>query len=167
MELEKAGDPISVTLVKPGATDTPFPQHAKNYLDQEPVLPSPVYVPEVVAEVILHCAQTPVREMFASGSAKLHSLQGSMMPRVLDWLMEAMYFDKQKSGKPATHADEAFDAPAAGMRERGNAQGHVRQWSAYTKASMHPLVTCALVAGMSLALYAANEAFVKGNTSRV
>src|SRR5437763_134593 len=43
MELEKAKDPISVTLVKPSATDTPFPQHAKTYLEEEPKLPTPIY----------------------------------------------------------------------------------------------------------------------------
>jgi NAD(P)-dependent dehydrogenase (short-subunit alcohol dehydrogenase family) len=31
MELEEEGAPISVTLIKPAAIDTPFPQHAKNY----------------------------------------------------------------------------------------------------------------------------------------
>lgn len=32
-ELEAQGVPISVTLIKPGSIDTPFPQHAKNYMD--------------------------------------------------------------------------------------------------------------------------------------
>jgi len=154
MELEEAHYPISVSLVKPGATDTPFPQHAKNYLDQEPMLPSPVYVPEVVAEVILHCAQTPVREIFASGSAKAHSLQSKLMPRVMDWLMEGLYFSRQKSGKPANRSDDALYTPTTGLRERGNAQGHVRKWSASTKADMHPLATWAVLAGTGLSLYA-------------
>ena len=50
---------VSVTLIKPTATDTPFPDHAKNYLDEEPALPEPIYAPEIVAEVILHCADIP------------------------------------------------------------------------------------------------------------
>ncbi len=33
MELEHDGAPISVSLVKPSAIDTPFPQHARNYLE--------------------------------------------------------------------------------------------------------------------------------------
>ena len=32
MELEEEGAPISVTLIKPSAIDTPYRQHAKNYL---------------------------------------------------------------------------------------------------------------------------------------
>ena len=49
MELEEEGAPISVTLVKP----QPVP---------------PVYAPEVVADVILHAAQQPIREVIAGGS---------------------------------------------------------------------------------------------------
>ena len=41
MELEKKGTPVSVTLVKPGAIDTPYPQHARNYMEFEPKHPAP------------------------------------------------------------------------------------------------------------------------------
>ncbi len=41
MELEEEGAPISVTLIKPTSINTPFPQHAKNYMDKEPKLPPP------------------------------------------------------------------------------------------------------------------------------
>ena len=53
MELEHDGAPISVTLIKPAAIDTPYTEHAKNYLPVEPQNPPPVYAPDVVAEAIL------------------------------------------------------------------------------------------------------------------
>jgi hypothetical protein len=34
--------PVSITLIQPTATDTPFPQHARNYTDNEPKLPAPL-----------------------------------------------------------------------------------------------------------------------------
>src|SRR3954471_23444579 len=43
-ELDKA--PLSITLIQPTAVDTPYPQHAKNYTDKEPKLPSPQIDPE-------------------------------------------------------------------------------------------------------------------------
>ncbi|MDQ3805316.1 MAG: SDR family oxidoreductase, partial [Acidobacteriota bacterium] len=46
MELEAEGAPVSVTLVKPGSIDTPFPENAKNLMEKEPTLPPPVYAPE-------------------------------------------------------------------------------------------------------------------------
>ena len=36
MELEEAGAPVLVTLIKPGAIDTPYTRHAKNYMEDRP-----------------------------------------------------------------------------------------------------------------------------------
>lgn len=152
MELEKAGDPIVVTLVKPGATDTPFPHHARNTMEEEPELPSPIYSPEVVARTILHCAETPERDVFVGYAAKRNSIMGYFVPRIADWLMEAMYFDKQKSGKPATHAEESLEHPTTGLRERGGSPHHVRRSSVYTQASLHPIATAALLACAGVAI---------------
>ena len=40
MELEHDRVPIAVTLIKPGAIDTPYYQHAKNYMSEEPAPPA-------------------------------------------------------------------------------------------------------------------------------
>jgi NAD(P)-dependent dehydrogenase (short-subunit alcohol dehydrogenase family) len=154
MELEEAGAPVSVTLVKPTAIDTPFPEHAQNYLDQEPALPPPLYAPEVVAEAILHCAETPERDVFVGGPAKAHSLMGVVAPRLTDWLMELFYFGKQKSGRAPNRADDALYAPTTGLRERGQSPGRVRESSLYTRAALHPVLTGALVLGAGLAVAA-------------
>jgi short-subunit dehydrogenase len=61
MELEEAGAPISVSLVKPASIDTPFFEKARTYLGVEPQPVPPVYAPEVVADVILEAAQRPIR----------------------------------------------------------------------------------------------------------
>lgn len=31
---------VAITLIHPTAVDTPFPQHARNYMDREPKLPA-------------------------------------------------------------------------------------------------------------------------------
>ena len=76
MELEAEDAPVSVSLIKPTAIDTPYKEHARNYLDTEPENPPPVYAPETVAETIVYCAQNPVRDVFVGGAAKLHSVAG-------------------------------------------------------------------------------------------
>ena len=38
-DLDKA--PVAITLVQPTAVNTPYPQHARNYMDKEPKLPTP------------------------------------------------------------------------------------------------------------------------------
>src|SRR5262249_37640028 len=49
IEIEEVdGAPVSITLIEPTAVDTPYPQHAKNYMDKEPRLPAPLIDPEQV-----------------------------------------------------------------------------------------------------------------------
>lgn len=62
IELQQLDDAhISVTLIEPTATDTPFPQHAGNAMNHEPRLPDPLIEPVTVAEAILDAAVRPVR----------------------------------------------------------------------------------------------------------
>jgi short-subunit dehydrogenase len=103
MELEHEDAPISVTLIKPGAIDTPYIEHAKNYLEVEPTFPPPVYSPEVVAEAILYCAVNPVRDLFVGGGGKAISAVGQYAPRLTDKALEHWGFDLQKSDRPDQH----------------------------------------------------------------
>jgi len=84
MELENEGAPISITLIKPGAIDTPYSEHAKNYMPVAPKNPAPMYAPETVARVILHCAETPERDVFVGAGGKGISLLGRFAPRLAD-----------------------------------------------------------------------------------
>jgi short-subunit dehydrogenase len=163
MELEEEGVPISVTLIKPSAIDTPYRQHAKNLLPVEPLNPPPVYAPETVAEVILHCAENPEREVYVGGGGKALSAFGYYAPRLTDKVMKATMFDLQKSDqpRPATRKD-SLHAPSDDGSERGGYPGHVAESSVYTKASLHPVVTGAVIAGTGLALAAASRSTRRG-----
>lgn len=152
MELEAADTPVSVTLVKPAAIDTPFPQHAKNSLDEEPSLPPPVYAPELVAEAILHAAETPERDFTVGGGGKLISALGQHAPGLTDKVMETEGFlEQQKAGRPAQHREGAFYGPTFGLQQRGEYGGYVREISLYTRAALHPLATGVLVSAGLLA----------------
>ncbi|HEY0407463.1 MAG TPA: SDR family oxidoreductase [Pyrinomonadaceae bacterium] len=148
MELEAEGAPVSVTLIKPGAINTPYPQHAKNYLEGEPTLPPPVYAPEVVAEAILYCAENPERDVFAGGGGKALSVSDKYAPRLTDKAMELTMMQMQQSDRPPrSREDNGLHKAAGQLKERGEYEGHVAESSLYTKASLHPLTTTALVLG--------------------
>ncbi len=153
MELEEAGLPISVTLIKPAAIDTPYRQHAKNYMAHEPMNPPPVYAPETVARGILHCAEHPRRDLFiGSGGAQL-SLLGTLLPRIVDWVMEKVMVPIQQGDRPSAPREEnALYQPGADGEERGGygEHGMVREHSYYTQAAMHPMRTVAALAGAGL-----------------
>jgi short-subunit dehydrogenase len=156
MELEADGAPVSVTLVKPAAIDTPYTHHAKNYLETEPALPPPVYAPDVVAEAILYCAEHPEREVFAGGGGKALSMSERYAPRLTDKVMELTMIDQQKSDHPPRPRSDngLYKASVRKLEERGGHEGHVAETSLYTKASLHPLWTTAIALGTGLAIAA-------------
>jgi short-subunit dehydrogenase len=145
MELEAEEAPISVTLIKPSAIDTPYKEHAKNYLHVEPKNPAPVYAPEAVAETILYCAENPVRDVFVGAGGKMLSVIGKYAPRLTDTYMENAMIEAQKTDKPANGEDKEglYDSSDSSLTERGGYEGHVAESSAYTKASLHPVLTSA------------------------
>ncbi|HKR60586.1 MAG TPA: SDR family oxidoreductase [Pyrinomonadaceae bacterium] len=157
MELEHDGAPISVTLIKPSAIDTPYTVHAKNYLPVEPQNPPPVYSPEVVAEAILYCAEHAERDVFVGGGGKGLSVLGNYAPRATDKVMEWTMFDLQQTDRPArTLERHSLDKPSGHSGERGHYPGHVAESSLYTKGSLHPMIAGGLLlagAGLGYALY--------------
>ena len=99
IELKHDQAPVSVTLIQPGATNTPYPQHARNNMEQEPALPEPLDDPYHVAEKILEAATTEKRATIVSSSAKMNVLMSKFAPKVAD-RMGQKYFDKQQYEEP-------------------------------------------------------------------
>lgn len=152
MELESENAPISVTLIEPTSIDTPFSINAKNYMDKAPTLPPPVYAPDAVSRAILHCAETPTRDVFVGGGAKGIALLGYYAPRLADMLMEWTFGPLQRKPRPARPREQnALDHPSERLQERGDYSGHVAETSLYTQASLHPLLTGAVLVGAGLA----------------
>ncbi len=154
MELEEEGASISVTLIKPSAIDTPYFQHAKNYMEVEPKPPAPVYAPEVVANAILRAAEHPVRDITIGGGGRLLTAFGTAMPRLTDFYMERAMFRAQRSDVPsAGQSGNLFRPSGQENRERGGYEGHVMRSSLYTRAALSP-GKALLAAGLGLAVFA-------------
>lgn len=81
-DVERA--PVSITLIQPTAVDTPFPQHARNYMSQEPKLPTPTIEPTAVADAILDAAVRPTRDTRVGLTAKLNTVVSMMFPSLAD-----------------------------------------------------------------------------------
>lgn len=155
MELEADGQPVTVSIVKPTAINTPFPQNAKNYLSYEPDLPQPLYAPELVAEAILYCAENGTPEFFVGETAKLHSTMAKIAPRLGEKLNELTIDSSQNSGKPAraNRQDGLYDTNS-NLRERGKPERFTMEYSAYQESKLHPFLTGALAVGAGLGIAA-------------
>ena len=154
MELEHDDLPIAVTLVKPGSTNTPFVDHARNYMEEAPYYAPPVYDPDVVADTILRCVEKPVREVTVGGGSRMLSLVGKIAPRTTDRYMEATMFRQQQDPERAARRRDSLDAPASDGRERGPYRGTVRRSSTYTAAVLSDTARVLSVVALGAALAA-------------
>jgi NAD(P)-dependent dehydrogenase (short-subunit alcohol dehydrogenase family) len=142
IELEHDNAPVIVTLVQPTSIDTPYPVHARNYLEVEPKVPAPIYSPEVVARTILHCAENPERNVKVGGGAKMFTMIETLAPSVGDRMKQGM-FDQQRTDRPARHRDTLHSPRPGDGRIYGNNDGRTRQRSLFTTMSLHPMATLA------------------------
>jgi len=152
-ELEVEGAPISITLIKPTATATPFFEREKVYTGDRPSDPSLMYAPEEVARAILHAAETPVRDLLIGRTAPVMSALGRLAPSIGDRVAKRRMTKMQQSSQPKRPGDSrGLEEPATELRERGEYESRIVETSAYTRAAMHPMLTGAVVAGARLAV---------------
>jgi short-subunit dehydrogenase len=136
MELERDGVPISVTLVKPSAINTPYVEHARNYMNEAPGFPPPVYAAEVVAEAILKCAAKRIPEITVGGAGRLQTVLNTIAPRTSELVMERTMFAQQKDRSRPAHLADSLHEPRRDGRVSGPYQGHVMRSSLYTRAML-------------------------------
>ncbi len=155
LELEQDHAGVYVTLLKPSAIDTPFFEHAGNYMPGDPKPPPPVYAPEVVASAILDCAERPVRDLIVGGSGRVQV----GLARVAPWLSErllrtTMFHGQQRERRLGRDREGSLYRPLGSHGlTRGDYSGRVLRSSAYTKLALHPVRTAAVALSTGAALF--------------
>ena len=91
--------PVSITLIQPTAVNTPFPHNAKNYMDKEPKLPTPMIDPQRVAEAILKAATDGGRDVKVGMMAIVNTSASKFLPSLGD-RMAAMQAGRQQEDAP-------------------------------------------------------------------
>lgn len=153
MDIDREGLPISVILVKPGAIDTPFPEHARNHMERPPRLPQVVYDPKLVADAVLFAAERSKRQIYVGGQAFILSVLARLFPRITDRLMELIFVRVQQTtehpGDPRAR-DNLVEPKKDGSVE-GSQPMFVRRRSRFLQAQKHPLAATALLVGAAAA----------------
>lgn len=121
-EVDKSA--VSITLIQPTAVNTPFPQNAKNYMQQEPKLPSPQIDPFKVADAILEAATNPTHDIKVGMMSKLNTAMEKLMP-TLGEKMSARQASRQQYNEPPRNPDGALYRPSASGRVHGSG-GHAK-----------------------------------------
>ena len=97
-EVENSG--VTITLIQPTAVNTPYPQHARNYMESEPKLPAPRIDPQKVAEAILTAAEEGGRHVTVGLMASINTATSKVLPALADKI-SARLADKQQKDRPA------------------------------------------------------------------
>lgn len=155
MELEQAGAPVSVTLIKPAAIDTMYPEHARNKLDAPARLPQPLYDAELVAKAICFAASHRRRTLVVGGGGLGVSLIAPALPRLADKGMELIGGEAMQTTDvpPAPGTSDNLFEPRRDGRVAGNLQPFKRRTSLTLEAQMHPLATAAILGGAAVGAF--------------
>lgn len=144
IEVIEAGWPVSVTLIKPSAIGTPFPEHGRNLTGFKARLPRPMYSPEVVADAILDAARHPRRSVTVGGAGKLQVLGATIFPSVFDRLASLMrptLIDRQKP--VGLVAGSVYKPQGNNGRVEGDQKG--RSFSSFTSVRRHQKIATTLM----------------------
>ncbi len=111
VEEQKAGTGVAVSLVLPGAINTPQFDRDRQKIGYQPQPVPPIYQPEPFAEATLRCAERPVRELPISWGAQKLLWGQKLSPRAGDWLLRRMGWKNQHTDepKPVDAPDNLFD----------------------------------------------------------
>ncbi len=150
VEADKLG--ISVTLVKPAAIHTPFPEHARNLTGHPITLPPVIYDPTLVAKAILFAAAHPRRDLSVGGTGVLGVMLAQHFPRVADRLLEATGEALQTTDQvpPADRVDNLYEARTGAVDSEQKV--YVRKQSLWLEAQMRPWLPAALAGGAAIGL---------------
>lgn len=161
MELMREQAPITVSLVKPAAIDTPYSKHARNLTGQAVHNPQPVYATHVVADTILYCASHPIREITVGGGGRLIASFYSALPGLAEPLFArfapSLMRDRGSAYQP--YDDGLYDPTDDGLDEEVY-YPMVRQFSALAEVRKHPGIAggvIAVLAGIGIAALLLNQ----------
>jgi short-subunit dehydrogenase len=151
MELQAERAPVSVTLIKPAAIDTPSKDHARNLTGAAVRNPPPVYATPLVAQAVLYAAEHPVRALTVGAGGQALAVIDALAPFItealLGWIVPGL--SRDRSVRRRAFADNLHQA-GQDLRER-SFQGSVRETSLYATAQMRPKTTIALAVLAGLA----------------
>jgi len=113
------GAPIAITLIHPTAVNTPYPQHARNYMSKEPKLPTPHIDPQRVADAILDAACKPRRDVKVGVGAVINTFIAKVAPSLADAL-SAKQVNRQHYEEPPRNPQGILHTPGQTGQIRGS-----------------------------------------------
>jgi NAD(P)-dependent dehydrogenase (short-subunit alcohol dehydrogenase family) len=111
VEQQKHGTGVDISLVLPGAINTPQFDRDRQKIGKQPQPVPPIYQPEPYADAVMHCAEDPIRELPVSWGAQKLLWGQKLSPRAGDWMLRRMAWKNQHTDedKPLDSPDNLFE----------------------------------------------------------
>ena len=135
VEEQKAGSGVAISLVLPGAINTPQFDRDRQKIGYQPQPVPPIYQPEPFAEATLRCAERPVRELPISWGAQKLLWGQKLSPRAGDWVLRRMGWKSQHTDepKPVDAPDNLFDTLSGDPGAHGRFDDQARGSTVWTR----------------------------------
>ena len=135
VEVQKHGYDVAVSLVLPGAINTPQFDRDRQKLGKQPQPVPPIYQPEPYAEAVLRCAERPIRELPVSWGAQKLLWGQKLSPRAGDWMLRRIGWKNQHTDedKPVDSPDNLFETLPGDPGAHGRFDDRARSSTAWTR----------------------------------
>jgi NAD(P)-dependent dehydrogenase (short-subunit alcohol dehydrogenase family) len=153
VEHEKHGIPVDITLVLPGAINTPQFDQARQYLGKQPQPVPPIYEPEPYAEAVLHTWEHPIRELPITWGAQKLLWGQKLSPRAGDLVLLRSGWKGQHTAepKPVGSPDNLFEPLPGDKGARGRFSDRSRDSTVWTSLRLRRWLVGTAVIGVGLA----------------
>jgi NAD(P)-dependent dehydrogenase (short-subunit alcohol dehydrogenase family) len=134
VELQKHRVPVDVSVVLPGAINTPQFDRSRQRIGLQPQPVPPIYQPEPFAHAVLHCCEHPVRELPVGWGAQKLLWGQKLSPRAGDLMLRRMGWKGQHTTepKPLDSPDNLYETLPGDPDAHGRFDGQARDSTLWT-----------------------------------
>jgi NAD(P)-dependent dehydrogenase (short-subunit alcohol dehydrogenase family) len=153
VEHRKHGIPVDITLVLPGAINTPQFDWGRQYIGKQPQPVPPIYEPEPYAEAVLHTWEHPIRELPVTWGAQKLLWGQKLSPRAGDLVLLRNGWKGQHTDepKPIDSPDNLFEPVPGDYAARGRFSDKSRSSTLWTSLRLRRWLVGSTVVGVGLA----------------
>jgi NAD(P)-dependent dehydrogenase (short-subunit alcohol dehydrogenase family) len=134
VELEKERAGVDVSVILPGAINTPQFDRARQKIGLQPQPVPPIYEPEPFADAIVHCCERPVRELPVGWGSQKALWGQKLSPRAGDLVLLRTGWKSQHTEelKPTDSPDSLFEPLPGDPGPHGRFDDRSRSTTAWT-----------------------------------
>jgi NAD(P)-dependent dehydrogenase (short-subunit alcohol dehydrogenase family) len=159
VELQKENSGVDVSVILPGAINTPQFDRARQKIGLQPQPVPPIYQPEPFADAVLHCFEHPIRELPLGWGAQRLLWGQKLSPRAGDSALLRNAWKGQETDqlKPTDSPDNLFEPMPGDPGAHGRFDDRSRESTLWTRLRLNRawvagglgLATIGLLGGLS------------------